>query len=371
MGMNDRLTIEYVREVLDYDPATGVLTWKVSSSNRVKVGSRAGVVATNGRRYVSLCGEKLMAHRVAWAHFHGVWPAGDVKQKSGNYDDCSINNLVEQTRQETATNRAVNSNSKSGHAGVTWSQRVGKWQVHITKDYKQVGLGYFDKLDEAVSARRNALESLEVSVSGADKEKAAHAISRRRRQRTAWNRLAASGCLLGWSSLDDFCKDIGDIPERRSAIVAIDALRPIGPGNFKFGIEAGHDFRTREGRIAYSRAHRKSNPDLYREKELRKSFDIGLSDFDRMLAEQNGVCAICERPERAERNGKSLALAVDHCHTTKKIRGVLCGNCNKALGKFEDNPDFLRNALVYLSKHAERVPVTINYLHADQTLGIN
>jgi len=71
-----------------------------------------------------------------------------------------------------------------------------------------------------------------------------------------------------------------------------------------------------------------------------------------MLASQGGVCAICERGERAERNGRTLALAVDHCHTTGKIRGVLCGNCNKALGKFEDNPDFLRNAIIYLAKHS-------------------
>ena len=62
-----------------------------------------------------------------------------------------------------------------------------------------------------------------------------------------------------------------------------------------------------------------------------------------MLGAQNGRCAICGRPE-TEAGG----LAVDHCHATGKVRGLLCTLCNTALGKFRDRTDILRAAIRYL-----------------------
>ncbi len=64
------------------------------------------------------------------------------------------------------------------------------------------------------------------------------------------------------------------------------------------------------------------------------------------------VTGICKRPERAVRDGKPLHMSVDHDHATLKIRGILCGACNKAIGKFEDNIEFLENAISYLREHA-------------------
>jgi hypothetical protein len=147
------------------------------------------------------------------------------------------------------------------------------------------------------------------------------------------------------------------VPPRHS-VVAIDTTRALGALNFKCipDLSTGFDLSTQDGRIAYNKAHRQANPNRYRDYDLRKSFGIGLSDKQATLADQGGVCAICERPERAERDGKPIAMAQDHCHTTGKLRGVLCGNCNKALGKFEDNPDYLRNAIIYLAKHSVPSP---------------
>jgi len=75
--------------------------------------------------------------------------------------------------------------------------------------------------------------------------------------------------------------------------------------------------------------------------EFRKKFGIGLHQYQTMLKEQNGVCYICEKEDF--RN-----LAVDHCHTTGKVRRLLCTNCNTALGKFNDNVDLLSKAIEYL-----------------------
>lgn len=346
------LTIDFIRTALDYDPATGLLTWKSPQSNRVRAGSRAGVIAQNGRRYINVGGEKHMAHRLAWLHHHGQWPAGDVKQKNGDYDDCRIDNLIDQTRTETATNRRVNANSKSGYPGVTWDSKREKWQVHVTRDYKQVALGYFDELSAAIAARQEAEQTLQSNVSAADREKSAHIVLRRRRQRVAWKKAQANG-QTSWASFDDFCMDIGDVPQTNMALVPVDSALPIGPGNFRWSLppDVKFDFRTREGRVAYNRAHRTANPALYRAKELRKNFGMEQEDYDRLLNEQFGVCAICERPESIERGGKSEWLSVDHCHTTGKVRGLLCTQCNHAIGKLDDDPELLRRAIAYLEKH--------------------
>jgi hypothetical protein len=78
---------------------------------------------------------------------------------------------------------------------------------------------------------------------------------------------------------------------------------------------------------------------------LLRKFGITLDDYNAMLQRQGGVCAICHRPPTGQR------LAVDHSHSTGNNRGLLCFDCNVALGKFEDNPDRLRAAAMYLEEH--------------------
>lgn len=72
-------------------------------------------------------------------------------------------------------------------------------------------------------------------------------------------------------------------------------------------------------------------------------FGITMVDYNRMLKEQNGVCAICFKE-----CGRHLRLSVDHCHKTGKVRGLLCMRCNLALGALDDNVDRMRMALKYM-----------------------
>lgn len=74
-----------------------------------------------------------------------------------------------------------------------------------------------------------------------------------------------------------------------------------------------------------------------------KSYGLTLKEFDNYFI--NAYCGICGRKE-----SQSNRLVLDHCHTTGKIRGVLCDNCNKGLGLFMDNPLLLKNAINWLSK---------------------
>jgi hypothetical protein len=89
-------------------------------------------------------------------------------------------------------------------------------------------------------------------------------------------------------------------------------------------------------------------PEKTKQYNLKKDFDLTPEGYKKMLDEQGGVCAICKELETTVRCGKVQALSVDHCHTTGKIRGLLCNRCNRALGKFKDNIVTIQRALSYL-----------------------
>jgi hypothetical protein len=104
---------------------------------------------------------------------------------------------------------------------------------------------------------------------------------------------------------------------------------------------------TKDGRHPYCKpCHnargKESKQRLYggsRHYHLMRRYGIGADDFDRMVVEQGGVCAICGRPDPEH---------VDHDHETGEVRGILCFNCNGGLGQFRDDVDALRSAAVYL-----------------------
>lgn len=83
-----------------------------------------------------------------------------------------------------------------------------------------------------------------------------------------------------------------------------------------------------------------------RRNTLWSNYKITVIDYDNLLKAQNGCCAICLRPPNDNK-----FLNVDHCHTTGKIRGLLCSRCNPALGKLKDSKELLLKAIEYLEKH--------------------
>jgi hypothetical protein len=77
-----------------------------------------------------------------------------------------------------------------------------------------------------------------------------------------------------------------------------------------------------------------------------KRYGITEDDYNLMFQKQQGCCAICN----SHQSNFKRALAVDHCHETGKVRGLLCTNCNVGLGNFKDSLTSLSNAMVYLTK---------------------
>lgn len=220
--MTKRFDIELdrIRQVLDYNPESGVFTWKTHMSSKARKGSIAGTVTKNGYRVLTVDGYYIQAPRLAWFYMTGSWPSHIIRFMDGDKSNCSINNLRD----------TVDVTSGISH----------------TKD----------KIDA-------------VSQKGLRQEYSKHFT-------------------------------------------------------------------------------------------LKKTFGIGLPEYQQMFVEQGGVCAICARPESGMHKGKQKWLAVDHCHATGKIRGLLCEFCNKALGMFQDHIERLDSAIKYLERHKRIVHIDDN-----------
>lgn len=97
----------------------------------------------------------------------------------------------------------------------------------------------------------------------------------------------------------------------------------------------------------------KNNPDKAKEQRLRR-YGITLHQYNQFRKSQNYCCAICGRHEKDIEQGRAVtsntALCVDHCHTTNKVRGLLCTNCNTMIGKSKDDVSVLEAAITYLKE---------------------
>lgn len=108
--------------------------------------------------------------------------------------------------------------------------------------------------------------------------------------------------------------------------------------------------KNKEKKAEQLRKWRKSNPESDKNSRLKCLFGINLEKYNEMLASQNGVCKLCFKAEQDihHNSNKVISLAVDHCHSSKKVRGLLCGKCNKALGLIKDSQEWLVRASLYL-----------------------
>lgn len=86
-----------------------------------------------------------------------------------------------------------------------------------------------------------------------------------------------------------------------------------------------------------------------RKRTLIRQF-MPIDEFEALLAHQGGCCAICRTEKGFSRGGDGRRLAIDHCHKTGAVRGLLCGNCNRMLGIAQDDPEILRAAAIYLER---------------------
>lgn len=150
------LTIKRLKQVLDYDEATGDFRWKVRTP-RTNVGDVAGVISTTGYRYMSVDGAKFLAHRLAWFYVLGRWPQSQIDHINGDPADNRIANLREATNAQNGHNAKVGRRNTTGFKGVS-RHRSGRFLARITVNYHVIPLGLFGTAEEAAAAYQAAAE---------------------------------------------------------------------------------------------------------------------------------------------------------------------------------------------------------------------
>lgn len=143
------LTVEYLRNALSYDQGTGVFTWL---PGQFRAGRVAGSLNHWGYSRITIDGLNYQAHRLAWFHVHGEWPAVEIDHINGVRDDNRLSNLRLADRFINTQNVSIRSDSRSGFMGVSFYKRTGKWKAQIKALGRTLGLGYFSTPEEAHQA---------------------------------------------------------------------------------------------------------------------------------------------------------------------------------------------------------------------------
>lgn len=145
------LTAARLREILHYDPETGVFTW-VKSRGRAKALAQAGAVNVQGYTQISIFNHTYKAHRLAWIYVHGCEPPRGLDHINRVKTDNRMCNLRLASDMENGQNRSRQSNNLSGFTGVSYFQRNGKWRATIRYAGKQHHLGLFATAEDAAEA---------------------------------------------------------------------------------------------------------------------------------------------------------------------------------------------------------------------------
>lgn len=227
---------------------------------------------------------------------------------------------------------------KSEVRGVVWDASRNRWRAYAWKNGKRIFLGTTKTKEEAERLRLDA----DVGKFPALLNRAVGI-----RMRAVWRDVTNSDHV--WSSFDHFVATVGDRPEEERKLVPVDASKPLGPDNFQW-VKPKYDFMTASGRRSYSKQRYASDPNYYRRLELKRKFGITLEEYQTLLEEQNGCCAICACPETTIRMNKVVALSVDHNHRTGARRGLLCTACNIGIGSLAESKERMLRAIAYIEK---------------------
>jgi hypothetical protein len=148
------LTAQRLRELLHYDPETGVFRWLVTKGGRA-AGTTAGF-KTKGYTQIGVSGKTYLAHRLAFFYVTGEWPTHEIDHINRNSGDNRWANLRPANRAENMQNQGVARDSKTGVKGVTWHTAGKKWCANIRHQGKLHYLGLFDDIAGAAAAYADA-----------------------------------------------------------------------------------------------------------------------------------------------------------------------------------------------------------------------
>lgn len=145
------ITAERLREVLSYDKESGLFFWRGKTCRKVVVGKMAGALCSGGYIRIRIDGILYAAHRLAWLYEYGAFPEKHIDHINRDRTDNRILNLRQCVDFENGQNRDKGKNNTSGHLGV--SKRNGRWVAQIMFKRKQIHLGVYDRIEDAIEAR--------------------------------------------------------------------------------------------------------------------------------------------------------------------------------------------------------------------------
>jgi hypothetical protein len=153
MSDKSTLTAERLRHLLDYSPASGVFTWRIAPSPRVKPGDTAGTLNEKGYLRIKIGGILYRAHRLAFLWMTGEWPeALQVDHINCIRSDNRWDNLRLATATENQWNKGPQRNNKSGYRGVSYDKARRKWAAQIKVNGRLRKLGRFPTARKAAAA---------------------------------------------------------------------------------------------------------------------------------------------------------------------------------------------------------------------------
>ena len=148
----DYLTI---KALFDYDPVSGVLSWKLKSRKPYAIGKPAGGKGAGGYLDIAIEDHKYRAHRIIWKWMTGEDPLS-IDHIDGNRTNNAWHNLRSVEHHVNLKNSKLSKSNTSGAVGVWWNEAQGKWNSYITYRGRRKHLGSFDTFEEAVAARKAA-----------------------------------------------------------------------------------------------------------------------------------------------------------------------------------------------------------------------
>lgn len=157
------LSQKRLKELLHYEPETGVFTWRITRNSNAKAGFVAGNLdgrKCSGYVKISINYKLYAAHRLAWLYVHGDWPPEQIDHINRVRHDNRIENLRLANNQQNCQNRSIRQDNKTGCPGITWRDDLCKWRVRIGVNGQRVNLGYFSDLNCAVAKYQEAKAQL-------------------------------------------------------------------------------------------------------------------------------------------------------------------------------------------------------------------
>jgi hypothetical protein len=151
------LTVEEIQQKFRYEPHTGHIYWIESGKGKVKK-KPAGTKISTGYVGILINGKRYLAHRIAWALYHGAWPDDQIDHINGDKKDNRIANLREATNSQNGKNYGFNRANTSGVKGVSWCKYTNKWRAAIKVNKTRKCLGRYETKEQAAIARHIAEE---------------------------------------------------------------------------------------------------------------------------------------------------------------------------------------------------------------------